>query len=504
MASAGGDIRLVVSRAFGKPRNPKEVTTIVGTGSPLDYRVFNSSANNLLAGIYERLFFVKVDGVMRRPHTPQVGIYQERLGYLADAVSKHVPKSTPIEREAFPLLYQARRRTLYEKAVTSLYESPVQRRDARCTTFTKVEKVNFSTKVPVPRIIQPRNPRYNVEVGVYLKPLEALICKSISRVFNSKTIVKGMNADQVGQLAYKKWTRFRKPVAVSLDATRFDQHVSQEALKWEHSVYIKCFRYQRHRDALSKLLSWQLENEGHVFIEDKRVKYSVKGARMSGDMNTGLGNCLIACCIIKSYCDHFSIPFELLNNGDDCCIIVDDSDLAKLDGISSWFHDLGFTIVIEPPAYELEHIEFCQSCFISLPGGYRMVRKPKPAISKDSISVKPLTTERLFKAWLHAVGEGGLALNSGVPVLQEFYLSYLRSGQHHGNLGSDPTMETGTRMLTQGMVAKVSEVSPESRYSFWLATGILPDMQVWLEAQYRSVTYSYSCNPMASSFELYL
>lgn len=81
---------------------------------------------------------------------------------------------------------------------------------------------------------------------------------------------------------------------------------------------------------------------------------------MSGDMNTALGNCLLMCCLIMCYMDAKSITYEYINNGDDAVIIVEDIHLHLLADLPNWFSEMGFDMVVEPPVYSLEEIEFCQ------------------------------------------------------------------------------------------------------------------------------------------------
>ena len=399
-----------------------------------------------------------------------------------------------MEWEDFPPLYQGRRRTGYEDTVVKMRTFGMPSNLANVATFTKTEKINFTVKKdPNPRIIQPRTRAYNVLVGCYIKPSEALYCKTVAKIFGSRTIVKGLNADEVGRLAEEKWRKFDRPVAVGMDAKAFDEHVNVDLLKFEHELYVKTQSSIDDRRRLAALLKMQLRNVCSTFIGEYRVKYAVDGRRMSGDMNTGTGNSLIMSASVWTYCRDAGITkFELLNNGDDCVLIVEQDDLHRLNNVTPWFKELGLNMVVEEPVYELEKIDFCQSNFLKVNGRYRQVRKPSFAICKDSVSTKPFHVENDMRAWLSGVGEGGLALNSGVPVLQSFYTAYMRAGKGVKPLSAlDPTMETGTRMLTRGMDSKTMPVTPEARLSFWLATGCLPDEQILLERHYDNLTIAF-------------
>lgn len=481
---------LVVREANGKSSKPKEIHVIDGIGPSLGYNVFNASFASLMVGIYERLFFVKSDGKFQPPPQPVEGAYYHRLSPIRSRLLKNCSRTTPIPLEEYPRLFQGRKRKIYENAVLSLQSFALTVRDAIVATFTKVEKVAFLLKlVNIPRIIQPRNARYLVSVGRYIKAVEHKLVKAVGKLWGDDTIVKGMNADEVGQLAARKWGRFRHPVAVGMDASRFDQHVSRQALVWEHGIYVDLFASIRDRRELAKMLSWQLQNTGRAFIDGKRVDYRVDGCRMSGDPNTGIGNCLLASCLTKAFVESVGLDCDLLNNGDDCVLFLEKEDLHKLATLPEWFKEMGFTMIVEEPEYELEKVEFCQSRFILGPTGYRQVRNPRIAVAKDGVSIKPFESPTQMRSWFAAIGEGGAALTSGIPVMQAYYNMLFRNANGVAAMSSEePTLNTGTRFLRQGMEAKLLPVSPESRVSFWLATGILPDDQEELERHYDQVT----------------
>jgi hypothetical protein len=402
-------------------------------------------------------------------------------------------------------LYQGRKRTIYAEAARSLATKSVCRKDASLKTFVKAEKINFTSKGdPAPRVIQPRDPRYNVEVGRYLKPLEPKIYKAVEKIFGDVTIFKGLNAQDSARKMYHKWRRYSKPVAIGLDASRFDQHVSKQALEWEHSCYTGCFSDS---SELSKLLQWQIQNRGVGYVSDGKVKYSVEGCRMSGDMNTALGNCVIMCGLVRAYCHSVGLDkFSLANNGDDCVVIIETSDLQRFStGLDEWFLEMGFNMKVEKPVYEFEQIEFCQThpvrvedLFVpSLGHGvpqFVMCRSAPVALAKDCMSIKHLDSRSVYEKQLTAVGECGMALTGGIPIFQSFYQGMLRAGrgQHFKNVDQVYMANSGKEMLRAGMKRQAGPISAETRFSFWLAFGITPDQQVELEQYYDSHTTWWS------------
>lgn len=451
---------------------------MAGIGAGVDYGVHSDTLLNLTRGIVERVLNVVRDGELCVVPRPVSGVFK-RLSGFRTALVRRTPSTPVVSREDYPLLYTGRKRVLYQRAYDSLISEAVSRRDARVKTFVKAEKINFSAKVdPAPRVIQPRDPRYNLEVGRYLKKAELALFQGVAKLFGYKAVVKGLNADEVGELLCEHWRHFRRPVAVGLDASRFDQHVSKEALLWEHSVYNMMFRSPE----LARLLKWQLLNRGVAWVEGHKVSYEVEGKRMSGDINTGLGNCLLMVAIVHAYLEHKGLHARLVNNGDDCVIICEQESLAGLGDIGAWFLDFGFTLQIEDPVYILEKVVFCQSQPVKVAGHYRMVRDPRVAQSKDAVSLQGWDSALSVSYWCHAIGSCGVALTRGVPVWEAWYNMLLRHGTKPSEGYTDAVGVSGMWYMARGV--RDAECDDEARYSFYRAFDITPDEQLAFEAVY--------------------
>lgn len=463
-------------------RNNKErvVRYFAGIGVGVRFGVHTSNFKNLARGIVERVFYVVRDGGLARPPCPKLGVYK-RLQAIRSRLCKTLHSTPVVAREDYPFLYSGRKQSLYLRAVESLVVRAISLKDSYVNTFVKAEKVNLSSKVdPAPRVIQPRSPRYNVEVGRYLKLFEVELCQGFKRAFGYKVILKGLNADQVAGELRQSWELFRNPVAVGLDASRFDQHVSVEALGYEHSIYNTIFRSAE----LQRLLKWQLKNTGYARCDDGAAKYQVTGCRMSGDINTGMGNCLIMSSIVLAYLEAHGLGngrARLANNGDDCVVICDSSDLEELSGLDQWFLDFGFTLTRELPVEVFEKIEFCQFQPVLCSTGWRMVRNPHVAMSKDATSLLSWDTEEDVKAWACAISSCGLSLTTGVPVWQAWYERLSRVGSYRES-ATDSVYDSGLGYASRGV--QLGVITPESRVSFWRAFGILPDHQEDFEAEF--------------------
>jgi len=461
------------------------------------FGVHNNSLNNGRRALVERVFRYRNAGGQLVPPPPCAANVPLRLGRFTKALRRHLFLHRPCSRQAFAEMYRGRRRDVYLRAVESLVHQPLTPADSNVTgAFVKAEKINFTVKAdPAPRVIQPRTPRYNVEVGRYLKPLEAGVYEGIAEVFGGPTVMKGLSAEGVARELHGMWEQFQRPVAVGLDASRFDQHVRAEMLRWEHSVYEGCFA-GIDKSELRGLLQRQLINKGTMRCADGSIKYQVSGSRMSGDMNTSLGNCLIMCALVHTLAAERGIKVRLANNGDDCVVIMEERDLRKfVTGLKEWFWAFGFNMKVEDPVRVFEGIEFCQAHPVFDGVVWVMVRNPSTTVSKDAMTpVRDFGHGSGARKWLWAVGECGMRMAGGIPVVQEHYAAFLRHGV--SGLGYNPCVhETGMAFLAAGLQRGYTEPTEEARYSYYLAFGTSPTHQRELEAKLRAVTFSVPDSP---------
>lgn len=441
----------------------------------------DSSIGTMKTALIKRMFMCEIEGTLVEPPTPSRSTIESLLKPFRNKFLRMFGcRPSRISPEQFVEMYTGRKRSIYEGAKDVYLSRGVERKDAYSCMFVKMEKVNPDK---APRCIQPRGIVYNLALGLYLKHIEHHCYSVIQRVFGDPdpVVMKGFNADQVGQIIANKWHSFKSPIAIGLDATKFDMHVSAAMLGWEHELYLNLYN---HDPELRKLLSWQMHNKGFGYAYDGKLKYQVEGKRFSGDMNTALGNCIIMCAMIYTYAKERGIALSLINNGDDCVVIMEKEEQLKFcNGLDEWFLQLGFRMTTEAPVNIIEQIEFCQAHPVLVNGNYRMVRNFNTAREKDSMCLLPHRSLELMKMWVHAVGECGLALCSGIPVMQSMYSRFMDWGVK-SNICNSLQLQSGARFLSVGMESKWTPVRSDTRVSFWLAFGITPDEQVALEQYY--------------------
>ncbi len=491
--------RLCVHRN-GQTARVRRYVIVTGLGPEHNLGVYNNNVSTIERALVERYFLCKDQDYYRpallvMPHTFRALLFRH---FKLD-VMEHMPKLPRLSRQQVVDRYSGGKRKMYQEALFSLQQEGLTRKDANLLMFVKFEKQDM-TKAP--RAINPRNRRYNLCLGQYLKHAEKPFYRAINKVFGSRTpmtVIKGVNADVAAAVLRAKWDHFKDPVAVGLDATKFDMHVSLEALQYEHTFYKALFPDSKE---LRKLLSWQYHNTGKAYAEDGKVEFRMRGKRCSGDLNTSLGNCILMCSMIYVYSRVRMVDIELANNGDDCVVFMERQDLVRFQrNLDVWFRHCGFAMQCEEPSYEFEQIEFCQTRPVQLPTGWRMVRNHSAVLTKDPMCLIPVTNDNTMRKWLGAVGECGRILASGVPVQEAFYRMMESNGTKSSEgfkaeVFKNTTMQSRLLDLTQNNV-----ISAQSRVSYYYAFGLKPDEQVELERYYsEGYVHTLDANPIAREY----
>lgn len=450
---------------------------------------FDNDIQTAYCALLERVYYHLEGGEYRTPFKPQFRTVVTLLAEFTRKFSRIVTPSHPIAIGKFPEVYIGRRKVMYEKAAEKVQLRGFLPSDAILSTFVKYEKLELvEGKKIVPRLVQPRKPEYNVCVGRYIRHLEHEIFGMVASVYGwgRPVILKGFNAYQRAQHMRSAWESIKSPVAIGLDATRFDQHVSYAVLKWEHARYLSFFHGEE-RAELKKFLKAQLINRGFIRCPDGKIKYEVKGGRCSGDMNTSLGNCLIMCAAMYSFMSSQKLTCAFVNDGDDGVLIVNKRDAKRVVAeLPTFFKQLGFLMKMDQPVDEFEKIVFCQSQPVFDGISWRMVRCFPSSMSKDATILRDITNPVVYPRYLKALGDCGLSLTAGMPVLQEYYLALCNASK--GLPPDDAFYETGMAKLAHGLRPCVKEITPEARFSFWKAFGLLPDAQEDMERRFHLVS----------------
>jgi len=460
---------------------------IIHTDEPMGgrYDIHSGDCSTTLRGVVERLL---LDSKFEAPTIPDRDALKLLMKFKRQ-LCKHISHySQRISLSQFCDYYTGRKRGIYVHAAQTLEFNQLKYEDSFINAFVKDERYNSEEKSEaVPRVIQPRNPRYAASLGCFIKPQEHLIYLTVNGLFGEETIMKGLNANRRAEVIHAKWSSYTDPVCVGLDASRFDRSVSRQILEFEHSIYLMLFGgNSADRAEFRKLLKWQLRTTG--FCRGKRdewdVKYGFEGGRASGDMNTSLGNCLIMCAMIWTYLDSNKISAKVCNDGDDAILILERADLGRLSSLREEFLRWGFDMKVEAPVDEIEQIEFCQSHPVLVSGKWRMVRDPRTCLTKDLYTSKDISTPESWNKYRGEVGLCGSILSDGVPIMGAFYQMMMR-GATVGNIGD---VDCGMKYLALGMDNNMIDITDDTRLSFSRAFGIDVEYQLLLEKHYDSIS----------------
>lgn len=406
-------------------------------------------------------------------------------GYkMGQRVVRHLSQlQLPLEdEETFLSRYSGAKRKRYAQALDENRVLGTPPWMGKITMFVKNESLDPRKKTnPDPRAIQFRDANYAAELASYLKPIEHLIYNT--RLYGKnygvgRVIGKGLNMGQRAKLIERKFNNLPNCVVVSIDAKRFDLHVNEQLLNLEHAYYLKFNNDPRFRE----LLRMQLVNKART---RSGLRYTVKGGRMSGDMNTGLGNCVISLIMFKALVQKLQLPMDLLVDGDDALLFISRENLEKLESIIvPHYLEFGMEMAVEEVAYEMEQINWCQTRPVLVQGKWIMIRDPRRTLANVLVSKKWQPHRQ--RDYMSAIALCEMSLNRGVPVLQTMSQALWRNGSGTPNILDEERKEavfgrvlnfhSWEQLVKRGMDSQV--VSMETRLSFERAFGITVQEQI--------------------------
>lgn len=297
--------------------------------------------------------------------------------------------------------YSGAKKRMYQLASLELKKFGIRQTDHHISMFIKHDKYDGNIEDKLPRAIQYRQARFNLSVATYLKPFEEKFY-SIPSKSGLRVITKGLNPCQVASLLLEKANLFNCPLFLTCDHSKFDSTINEDHLKFEHSIYNRSYK----QTILKVLLRKQLFNKGYSRCG---IRYSVKGTRMSGDYNTGLGNSLINRAVLESML--YELKHEIMLDGDDAIVIIEKRDLQRVD--LGHFARCGFTTVVKV-VDDIQSVEYCKRrlCFSEPP---IMVRNPLRALSNLAVTTYNYGAMG-FKPWAMGALECERLANPGIPI----------------------------------------------------------------------------------------
>nr|QZZ63333.1 hypothetical protein [Nelson wasp-associated virus 1] len=369
-----------------------------------------------------------------------------------------------------------RRKKRFMQGILELRDQGVMRKDARITEMQKLEMYD-STKIATKedRGIQFRTVKYNAALARELHNIEERVIGMHPDGYHP--VMKGATPQQRAERIAIGQSRFKKPLYLLLDHSRFDAHVNEYLLDQEHRFYLRC---RRGNPFLRRLLRFQYINRGRT---KGGIGYVSRAKRMSGDINTGLGNTVLNYCMLRAWLNCSGVNGHIYLDGDDSVIIVEDDDKGKLLPVEEFMLNFGMVTICETVT-EFWKVEFCQSKPVLVDGTVRFVRNPHKVMATVGQSAEVLDPI-VAGDNLRASCLCELAMNGNCPVISKYcrrILDYVGNGP----VRFSPSLlwkaeQYGIKFEAPPEV----EPSDESRYTMWRAWGIDPGMQEVYEQQHQ-------------------
>lgn len=386
---------------------------------------------------------------------------------------KHLERLHPLE---IIKGYSGAKRKNYYGAWLQLAEHGLKKQDTYVSMFIKPDRYSADQiKSKAPRAIQFRSMEYNIMFATYLKPVEEWLYAELAfGVSNTRIICKGLSPMGRAHLFREKLDYFEDPIYLELDHSKFDSTIRVEHLRSCHKIYKK---FVGRKLQFHQLCEAQINNK---CFSKGGIRYGIKGTRMSGDFDTGLGNSIINAICLYGFLQECGImKFDIILDGDDSVIIIERGDELKCQ--FEIFESMGFETK-HFIKYNIHKVDFCQCRYMDVPQP-NFVRNPIRAISHSTVKLGRVGN-RTYREWAAGVGMCELSLNQGIPVLQILGYKLARSSQRY-YLDQD----TRFRMGRVKLMNRLSVITDEARCQFWECWGIDPSMQEEIESQLTGPTY---------------
>lgn len=455
-----------------------------------------------------------VEGGGKRLSSIFVELFGRLAPYSLTKVLKHVPK----DKRALYLadyLDMRDRRPFDDRDMRSTVEGKVETRlEHEIITSIWDEVLHFALNDTWPeppatmccRPIKSKNRRFNLQWARFIYPIEKKMYAAINHMWNQyrarwgrpahDTVMKGKNGNERGSV-FKQVFESGKYVSIEVDAEKWDYFVHEYLLKIEHSLYRSVLNLLKADRKMFKRLAAAMERYGvRVKFKGGEMYFREIGGRGSGVVNTSLGNVTLMSLMMLIIVETLPFYVDYINDGDDGINALEAPHAAEFARVCTrMFAAWGIFVKVQKPTSLFEKLNFCQCQPVMVDGECRLIRAFPEVLCKDTIIRHDLKLPKLL-AHLKAVGMGGLALNSGVPVLQEFYKMLIRWAGDATPAKLD--RESGLARMSKGMEARETVVADSTRHSFELAFDCNRWMQSHLEEKYRTLELDPSVTDIGS------
>lgn len=321
--------------------------------------------------------------IFRRAFPPRKKItIDPAITHAAEELARLIgPIETPTDFDEWVSKFRPVRRS-------QITEALLLPENERVEYFQKIEQLD---EVKDPRAIQARSDNFKARVGPWIHALEHRVRERLP------ILVKGLS--ETDKARYIQTLRQRANNVVELDFSRFDRSLSVELLSaTEHLIY---------RRVLPSNVADLMAKQLHSTVASRNgAVYYVDGTRMSGDMNTSIGNCLVVACLMRA----LGMPLgSFIAEGDDMLAVLTDKEVGNIQ--TQLLRDAG----LEPDmhVYPLNCGSFCSRYDINTANGPKRIRHPFREITRFNYTLNGEDDD--------ARNARGVLEWAGVPMLGPLY-----------------------------------------------------------------------------------
>lgn len=376
---------------------------------------------------------------------------------------------------------------------------------ARINGFLKCENVPYkpSTDSKIgdkPRMIMARHPVFLSHLLTAMKPLEHAFYHGrwLFNRYQKHTCAKSMDPLKRMVVLMEMVKSLESPVVVGLDGSAFDAHVTPGALKAEWKFYGKVWKGAGYNPArikeLMRMGKAQLRNKAFIRTDDGIVKATVLGNRMSGDLNTGLGNSVLQSAFIAAAMKKCGVPekhWRMLVDGDDAVLMMSGEYkwvAAQLPAIfESFSQEVKVDYVEDITPETMEKIEFCQSRPVKVGDTWRLIRSPYKVYNGYKMVNLWYRTQKEVRQFMSTVAPAELIMAAGIPVHQALFKCM------HRISGDEKPAEVISRrfwlrqcLRVEALIPHTEHIALSTRRSYGLAFGVSIAQQLMIESQFEA------------------
>jgi len=391
--------------------------------------------------------------------------------HLFNLFKKNSISLTPWKRFKVVNSYSGPYRAKYFRAQQVYNKYGLQQKHSHATLFVKDDKYSGEPEKAC-RAIQYRHPVFMLEQGRFTKPIEKWFY-SLQDEYDT-TIVGKSDPFTIAKTLIDKSSVFVRPTYLLLDASKFDSCVDAKWLRLCMRFYLLLFP-KRYHNTIRYLWTKTFINRGRT---TKGLRFKTNGTRLSGDMDTGLGNSIIMWAMLKTFLCNLKIKHSILVNGDDSVVVIEYRDLYKTSDLKL-FEEMGFNMKCDV-VYDISDVEFCQAKVIETDYGHTMSRNPERVLARTAWTTIKYGRSKA-RAYVNTLGLCERAASWGVPIASQLATQMINSANTTRTIEMRPWLKEYYGQMKKWWKTGEPKISLETRLNFWSAWGISVDQQLRLE-----------------------